>query len=606
MAVREIIHGALLITLLIAPVASCGPVFGDEPPANLPADFTARVDGLFAKWNRRDTPGCAVGIVHRGQVIYSKGFGSADLEYQVPNTPRTVFEVMSVSKSLTCACLAMLMDEGKISPEDDLRKFIPEMHPFDPPIRIQDMVRCRSGLWDLIAVPALVGGENAPLQYPYTEADFLCLLAGQKTLPFQPGSLYLYSSGDYFLLGLIVKRISGQSLAEFARKRVFAPLGMSRTFFEEHPTRVVEQRAVGHYKRVGDAWHLWRPTASMVGGAALKTCVEDLCRWDQNFAHNRLPGGKYLDEFFREGTLLGNRSVLDADAALKENDPEARRKSPPGQYRGLVRRQFTGGAWGINARMAQFPDQEFTVICLSNNDDIASWKMTQLIADLALGDRLSPQASRTPAPAASELPAVELKEADLRDKIGAYRMKSTGFVWRITLQDGTLQLTDQFKATCPLRPLSATRFDPEGPGFHPTTQLVFSRPVAGSPWSLAEEWDLPDNKAKLEFQAVELVDPTPDQLEEYAGRYESDELAATYRVVVRDGRLWLRVNSRRWEALDATVIDEFVHMHEQLDISIITFLRNERGEVTGLSIDIGGRLRGVRFTKRPMVGVGGK
>ena len=152
--------------------------------------------------------------------------------------------------------------------------------------------------------------------------------------------------------------------------------------------------------------------------------MDDLFRWDQNFTHNRLPTGRYLDEFFREGTLLGNRSVLDLDAALKENNPEARRESPPGQYRGLRRRQFTGGAWGINAAMGQFPDQEFTVICLSNNDDIASWKMTRRIADLALGDRLRPPASRTPARAASELPTFELKEADLRDKVGAYRMKA--------------------------------------------------------------------------------------------------------------------------------------------------------------------------------------
>jgi len=167
-------------------------------------------------------------------------------------------------------------------------------------------------------------------------------------------------------------------------------------------------------------------------------------------------------------------------------------------------------------------------------------------------------------------------------------------------------LTDQLHGTCPLRPLSATRFDPEGPGFSPTTQLVFSRPVAGSPWSLTQEWDLPDNKARIEYQAVELVDPTPEKLKEYAGRYENDELAATYRLAVRDGRLWLRVNSRRWEALDATVHDEFVHMQEPADIRIITFLRNQKGEVTGLSIDIGGRLRGVRFTKRPLVGVGGE
>jgi hypothetical protein len=146
--------------------------------------------------------------------------------------------------------------------------------------------------------------------------------------------------------------------------------------------------------------------------------------------------------------------------------------------------------------------------------------------------------------------------------------------------------------------LSATRFDPEGPGFPPTAQLVFARPAAGSPWSLTEEWDLPDNEARVEFQAVEPVDPTPDQLKEYAGRYENEGLAATYRLAVRDGRLWLRVNSRRWEALEATVRDEFVHMQEPSDLRIITFLRGEEGAVTGLSIDIGGRLRGVRFTKR--------
>jgi hypothetical protein len=193
---------------------------------------------------------------------------------------------------------------------------------------------------------------------------------------------------------------------------------------------------------------------------------------------------------------------------------------------------------------------------------------------------------------------VELKEADLRDKIGAYRMQGTGFIWRITLQDGTLRLTDQFHATSALRPLSATRFDPEGPGFPASAQLIFSRPAAGSPWSLKSEWDLPDNTGRLELQAVELVDPTPEELKEYAGRYENDELAATYRLAVRDAGLWLRVNSRRWETLDATVQDEFVHMQEPSDIRIITFLRNEKREVTGLSIDIGGRLRGVEFTKR--------
>ena len=471
MAVRNLPRGMLPIALLIATGSTCGPVIGEESPASLPADLTVRVDELFAKWNRLDSPGCAVGIVHRGQLIYSKGFGSANLEYRVPNTPQTVFEVASFSKSLTCACLALLMDEGKLSPDDDLREFVPEMHAFDPPICIRDLVRCRSGLWDQVSLPILVGWENAPLQHPHTEADFLSLLAGQATLPFPPGSRFAYSSGDYFLLGLIVKRVTGQSLARFAHERVFEPLGMSRTFFEEDESRVVEQRAVGHYKRGTDAWHLWRPTAYWAGGGGLKTCVEDLARWDQNFSRNRLPAGKSLDEIVREGTLLGNRPCLDVDAFLKETDPEAGRDSPPGQYRGLRRQQFTGGAWGISAAMTRFPDQEFAVICLSNCDDIVPWAINRRIADIALGGRLEPLPSGTMSRPASELPTVELPEADLREKTGAYRMTKTGFIWRVTLQDGTLRLTDHLGAACPLRPLGASRFDPESPRFYPTTRL---------------------------------------------------------------------------------------------------------------------------------------
>jgi hypothetical protein len=248
--------------------------------------------------------------------------------------------------------------------------------------------------------------------------------------------------------------------------------------------------------------------------------------------------------------------------------------------------------------MSQFPDQELTVICLSNCDDIVPWTMNRRIADLVLGDRLQPRAYRTPRRAASELPTVVLKEADLRDKIGAYRMKSTGFIWRITLQDGALQLTDHLLATCSLRPLSATRFDPEGSRFFASTQFVFSRPTADSSLSITSQWDEPENRGRLEFEAVELVDPTPDQLMKYAGDYVSGELAATYRFMVRDGQLWLRVNSRRWEQLDATVRDEFVpHRREPADGRIITFLRDENDEVNGLSIDYF-RVKGVRFTKQ--------
>src|SRR5262249_16651858 len=149
---------------------------------------------------------------------------------------------------------------------------------------------------------------------------------------------------------------------------------------------------------------------------------------------------------------LGNRSVLDVDAYRKEVDPGALRDGPPGQYRGLQRKQFTGGAWGIHAAMAQFPTKRFTVICLSNCDEIIPWVMTRRSADLYLAGDLQPEPPRGSERLAPVEPIIELPEADLSDRVGAYRMKGAGIFWRITLRDGSLQLTDHLKRTYRLRP----------------------------------------------------------------------------------------------------------------------------------------------------------
>jgi CubicO group peptidase (beta-lactamase class C family) len=569
-------------------------VLSDEPPLGISDELTMEVDRLFAKWNRLDSPGCAVGIIKGGQLVYSKGFGSSNLEYRVPNTTQTVFETASFTKSVTCVCLALLMDEGKITPEDDLRKFIPEMQIFDPPIRIADMVRCRSGLWDHISVPTLIGWENSAI----TEADFFSLIRGQKTLPFQPGTEFRYSSGDYFLLGIIIQRLSGSSLPDFARQRIFEPLGMKRTSFDDDPTRIVEQRAFGHHKPHGDDWRLMTIHGGLVGGGGLNSCVDDLVVWDRNFTDNKLPKGRYLDELLREGSLLGNRYCLDVDAYVKELNPDAGRDSPAGQYRGLRRRQFTGGAWGLSTAMTQFLDEGWTFICLSNCSEIAAWTMNARMADLLLASRLAPLSVKPSERSTSDQPAVQLSEADLREKVGTYRVRSTGHIWRIAIKDGSLHVTDHLLKTHWLRPLGAMRFDPEGPFFYESTQFVFSRTQPTSPIRLASQWNEPGNKGRLEFENVQLVEPTPDQLTKYVGHYISDELAASHRFLVRDGQLWLRVNSRRWEQLDATVHDEFIpHIREPSDGRIIRFVRNKNDEVTGLSID-SYRITNVRFEKR--------
>lgn len=596
MDVQTVSRVALMPTAVLVGLLTATPT----PTADRPTgrDRAADVDRLFAKWDRPDSPGCAVGIVRGGELIYAKGFGSADLESGVANTPQTVFEIASASKSFTCACLALLMDEGKVSPDDELSRFVPQMHKFDPPVRVRHLVQCRSGLWDPVHIMPLAGWPNLPVASPYSQADLLTVLSGQTTLPFEPGTKFHYGSGDYYLLGLIVKRVTGKSLAEFARARLFEPLGMTRTHFEEDPTLVVKGRAVGHYRR-GGAWYQWRGYGCAPGGGGVKTCVEDLVRWDRNFDDSRLPRGRHMDEFIREGTLLGNRYVLDADAYRKEVQNGVP-NPPPGQYRGLKRVQFTGGVWGMTAAVARYPDQRFTVICLSNNDDLSPFAKTTEIAELYLGDRMGP----VPAAAADEpAESPQVPSDGLQNKVGAYRLLDEGRIWKVALRDGDLHVIDPLNEAWKLKPVTATRFRPVGDHrFYQSARFDFRRDTPAGPWAMTLESNENGFREVIDFRRVDLVEPPSEKLLDYAGVYDSDEVSATYQFGVRDGALWLRAGSRRWERLDPTVADEFIpHDRSLHDNRIVTFRRDAGGRVVGLTTSFW-RIKGLDFRKRSSEG----
>ena len=237
---------AVVLSLLVMPTTCC-------KSATAANDKLAKhVDEMFAAYDGADSPGCAVGIMHKNKLVYSKGFGVANMDHEVPNTPDTIFEIGSLAKSFTCACIAILMDQKKISPDDEIRKYVPEMHPFDPPIRVRHLIRCRSGIWAQWHIAQLAGWRAEPVEAPYTEQDMLTLLSGQTTLPFKPGSQFRYGTGDYFLLGVIVRRVTGQSLADFAKQHLFDPLGMDNTFIMQKPRPHCE--AAGYWLLPSGRW----------------------------------------------------------------------------------------------------------------------------------------------------------------------------------------------------------------------------------------------------------------------------------------------------------------------------------------------------------------
>ncbi len=437
---------------------------------------SAKVDALLTMFDRPDSPGCAVGIVRKGELIHSKGFGSANLDYEVLNTPQTVFEVGSLAKSFTCACVAVLLDQGKLAADDNIRRYVPELHEFEPPIRIRHLIRCRSGIWAQWHITQLAGWSAEPIESPYSEDDLLALLAGQKSSPFEPGSQFSYGTRDYFLLGIIVKRVTGQSLAEFAKDNLFEPLGMSSTFIMEEPARIVKHRAVGYYRHPKGHWMQWTQASSASGGRGVYTSVEDLCRWNVNFEDNRLPLGKHMKEFLREGTLLDNRNVLDA--------------RPTGSYRGLKRIQFTGGMPGYVAAFTRFPEQHFTVICLCNNSTITPWEINSRIADLYLAEHLGPEQPTNDMDAAKRAHdiVVKLDESELRDKVGAFRLRADGRIWKIVFQDGKLFVHDHLNNVHPLIPLGRNRFQPQGGFFDETARFEFTRATPELPYSMTSYW----------------------------------------------------------------------------------------------------------------------
>src|SRR5689334_12055639 len=235
--------------------------------------LSTRIDQIFAPWDRPGSPGCAVGVGRDGRVLYAHGYGSANLEYDVPITAASIFESGSVAKQFTAAAIELLAQDGKLSLDDDIRKYLPEVPDFGETIRIRHLLTHTSGLrdqWELLGIEGR--GPGTQVHSPATTLD---LVAHQKALNFPPGSEYSYSNTGYALAGIIVQRVSGQTLDAFTQTRLFQPLGMTHTQWRDDFTRVVPNRATA-YAPVAGGWQQDMPFTNMIGNGGVLSTMADL------------------------------------------------------------------------------------------------------------------------------------------------------------------------------------------------------------------------------------------------------------------------------------------------------------------------------------------
>src|SRR5258708_7936709 len=249
----------------------------------------AQIDRIFNKWTS-STPGCAVGAAGAGTPVLSRAYGMADLEHDVKITPETIFEAGSVSKQFTAASVLLLAREGRLSIDDPVRKYIPELPDYGMTLTIRHMLNHTSGLRDWGSVEAIAGWPRTTRAY--THDHVLEIVSRQRVLNFPPGSRWSYSNTGFNLAAIIVARVSGTPFPEFTRARLFAPLGMTHTSWRDDHTRVVKNRAIAYSEPgrgagapgLDNAFHTDMPFEDVYGNGGLLTTVGDLLKWNENFS----------------------------------------------------------------------------------------------------------------------------------------------------------------------------------------------------------------------------------------------------------------------------------------------------------------------------------
>lgn len=524
-----------------------------------------KVDELFAAWSKPDHPGCAVGVVRDGKMLYSHGYGLADIEHDVPITPATVFHVASMSKQFTAMAIYLLAKDGKLSLDDDVRKYLPELHDFGKTITIRHLLYHTSGLrdqWDLLK---LAGWR---LDDVITEQDILDIVWRQKELNFGPGEEHLYSNTGYTLLAVIVRRVSGKTLREFTDERMFKPLGMAHSHFHEEYGSLVKGRAFSYLALPGPWQGSYRGVAlsySNVGATSLFTTVEDLARWDENFYSGQVGGKDLLARMQLKG-LLNNGSEIAYASGLVI-----------GEYRGSKVVEHSGEDAGFRTQLTRFPDLHFSAIVLCNAGEASPWLFSRRIADIYLAAELGPDATQTTEAKPTE---IKIDPKVLDAYVGDYELRPN-FILSVARSGDQLVMQATSQPPFVVVPASERSFFPKGFA----ALITFDGPGGdGKSAAVTVRRGGPDVRAPR----FKRPHPSPERLQAYAGTYFSSELNTVYVISAREGKLWARYPRGEIE-LQPSKEDEFaVPTVGSLKFDCVAATRCDRFDVTT------GRVRNLR------------
>jgi CubicO group peptidase (beta-lactamase class C family) len=537
------------------------------------------VDQLFAQWAGPDSPGASIAIIQNGKIVYSQSYGAANLEHGVPNSPATVFHLGSVSKQFTAFAIYLLVQDGRLSLDDDVRKYLPKLHDFGKVITIRQLLHHTSGVRDQWNLLRLAGWRPDDV---VTDDDVARLLFQQTELNFAPGDQFLYSNSGYTLLAMVVNQVSGRTLPEFAKERIFDPLDMSHTHFQSNYGGVVKDRANSYARQADGKYQYVALSDSTVGPSGLLSTVGDLARWDESFYTGEIGGPELLVQMQEKGKL-NNGKEIDYASGLEI-----------GEYRGLRTVEHAGGDAAYRTNILRFPDQRFSVVILANAEDVSTTALSFKIADIYLKDRLQPTPDK---PSLGDKPEVTIDPKVLDAYVGDYELQDQlrpGFIISFSKDKDRLVARATGQSSVPMYAVSNTAFRLRVV----PAEVVFDDPTEGGKTQNAI---LHQDGASLPMRRILITQPTAERLKAYEGQFYSAELGVTYDVFVRDGAL--KVHYPRGDIdLEPIVNDVFAGA---FPIGSLKFVRGADGVCNALSID-DGRVQNLRFVRVAITPVGPK
>ncbi len=538
--------------------------------------FDKEIEALFSEWNQLETPGAAVAVVKSGKIIYSNQFGSANLEHQIPISTDTKFQLNSVQNQIVAFAVLLLESQGKLSLEDNIQKYLPEMPDFGKPITVHHLLTHTHGIPNFSTLQRLAGWEVKDIK---TREQALEIIYGLSANVYDAGVRYRFCDSGTLLASEIIAKVSGNSFTDFVETQIFKPLYMTNTVYGNVENSLIRNRS-NMYSNSGENFKNENYFNYPIDFTLYST-AEDMARWMLNFGSPKVGNLDLIKKMYIPATLNDGSSTHGYGSSTYAVYGQF--TSP---YKGLKRIEQNGRNYGFMTYIAQFPEQDFGVVVLGNSLNFHAEGAALKIADLFLKNDFIKEKTTVKKDSITENDFMKLSIPELQKFCGSYWNKESSYMRKINLRDGKLYYYRSEGNESELAPISKNTFvlteDPD------SYSIRFEQKSDKELMIFA--WGEGGNEFQYFNEKFDLVTYDTKQLTEFTGLFWCENLNVLYKLLMQDGMLTVSHNRGVDFVITPYKSDKFTS--EAYYFDNIEFERDKKGNINGLWIrttNIGGQ-----------------